>query len=66
MCEVDSAWERRHLAFRDELRRDPGAAAEYAALKRRLAAEHPRDIQTYVDGKTDFIRSIEARALADA
>ena len=34
-------------------------------LKRRLAAEHPRDIQTYVDGKTAFIRSVEARALAD-
>jgi GrpB-like predicted nucleotidyltransferase (UPF0157 family) len=34
-------------------------------LKRRLAANHPRDIFTYVDGKTDFIRSVEQRALAD-
>ena len=65
VCEVGSAWERRHLAFRDELRRDPQAAAAYGALKRQLAADHPRDIFTYVDGKTDFIRSIEARALAD-
>jgi putative glutamine amidotransferase len=65
VCETDSTWERRHLAFRDELRRDPGVAAEYAALKRRLAAEHPRDIFSYVDGKTAFIRSVEARALAD-
>lgn len=65
VCEVGSTWERRHLAFRDELRRDPGAAAEYAALKRRLADEHPRDIFSYVDGKTTFIRSIEARAVAD-
>lgn len=65
VCEVGSAWERRHLAFRDELRRDPRATAEYAALKRRLADEHPRDISGYVDGKTEFIRSIEARALAD-
>ena len=65
VCEVASAWERRHLAFRDELRRDPNAAAEYGALKRQLAADHPRDIFTYVDGKTDFIRSIEQRALAD-
>ena len=40
-------------------------AAEYADLKRRLAAEHPSDIQTYTDGKTAFIRSIEERALAD-
>jgi putative glutamine amidotransferase len=65
VCEVGSTWERRHLAFRDELRRDPDAAAEYAALKRRLANEHPRDIFSYVDGKTAFIRSIEARALSD-
>ena len=65
VCETGSEWERRHLAFRDELRRDPETAAEYAALKRRLAAEHPRDIQTYVDGKSAFIRSIETRALAD-
>ena len=65
MCEVGSAWERRHLAFRDALRADSAIAAEYAALKRRLAAEHPRDIQTYTDGKTAFIRSIEERALAD-
>jgi GrpB-like predicted nucleotidyltransferase (UPF0157 family) len=65
VCEVGSTWERRHLAFRDELRRDPDAAATYAALKRRLAEEHPRDIFAYIDGKTEFIRSIEARALAD-
>jgi gamma-glutamyl-gamma-aminobutyrate hydrolase PuuD/GrpB-like predicted nucleotidyltransferase (UPF0157 family) len=64
LCEAGSDWERRHLAFRDQLRRDPKAAAEYATLKRRLAAEHPRDIQAYVDGKSAFIRSIEARALA--
>ena len=63
LCETGSEWERRHLAFRDELRRDPDAAAGYAALKRRLAAEHPRDIQSYVDGKDAFVREIEARAL---
>jgi putative glutamine amidotransferase len=65
VCEVGSAWERRHLAFRDALRADADTAAEYAALKRRLAAEHPHDIFTYVDRKTAFIRSIEERALAD-
>ncbi|MGZ6545016.1 MAG: GrpB family protein [Actinomycetota bacterium] len=64
VCEVGSTWERRHLAFRDELRRDPGAVAEYAALKRRLATEHPRDVFTYTDAKTEFIRRIEGRALA--
>ena len=65
VCEVGSDWERRHLAFRDELRKDPEAAAEYGALKRQLAEEHPHDLFSYVDGKTDFIRSIEQRALAD-
>jgi GrpB-like predicted nucleotidyltransferase (UPF0157 family) len=65
LCEAGSGWEARHLAFRDHLRTHDDAAAAYTALKRRLAAEHPRDIQTYVDGKTDFIRSVEARALTD-
>ena len=65
VCEVGSGWERRHLAFRDELRRDAAAASSYAALKRRLAEEHPHDIFTYVDGKSAFIQSIEARVVAD-
>jgi gamma-glutamyl-gamma-aminobutyrate hydrolase PuuD/GrpB-like predicted nucleotidyltransferase (UPF0157 family) len=63
-CVVGSRWERRHLAFRDWLRAHPEDAAAYAELKRRLAAEHPHDIMTYVDEKTPFIRAIEARALA--
>jgi putative glutamine amidotransferase len=62
-CEAGSDWERRHLAFRDALRSDPDAAAEYEALKRRLAADHPQDIMAYVDGKTHFVRRIEARQL---
>ena len=62
-CEAGSDWERRHLAFRDVLRSDPDAAAAYEALKRRLAADHPQDIMAYVDGKTGFVREIEARHL---
>jgi len=64
LCEAGSGWERRHLAFRDWLRSHPDDARAYEDLKRRLAREHPRDIHTYVDGKTAFIRSIEERALA--
>jgi GrpB-like predicted nucleotidyltransferase (UPF0157 family) len=64
VCPAGSGWERRHLAFRDWLRTHPEDAARYEALKRDLAARHPRDIQSYVDGKTDFIRSIEELALA--
>jgi putative glutamine amidotransferase len=65
VCPVGSEWERRHLEFRDHLRENPDTAARYAQLKRRLAAEHRRDIMAYLDGKTPFIRDIEQRAGAD-
>jgi putative glutamine amidotransferase len=64
VCPVGSEWEQRHLAFRDHLGVNPGDAARYAELKRRLAAQHPRDVISYVEGKTPFIREIEKRALA--
>lgn len=44
------------LAFRDALRADPALAADYAALKARLAAEHPGDREAYTAGKTDFVQ----------
>ncbi len=53
---------RNHLAVRDYLRQSPEAVAEYADLKRRLAAEHPDDIDAYIEGKSAFILSILARA----
>lgn len=43
------------LAFRDHLRGMPGAAAEYAALKRRLAGEHPDDREAYTAAKAAFV-----------
>jgi putative glutamine amidotransferase len=64
VTQAGSEWERRHLAFRDVLRAEPDTAAEYAALKRRLAADHPRDIVRYVQGKSAFIRAVEERATA--
>jgi GrpB-like predicted nucleotidyltransferase (UPF0157 family) len=64
VCEAGSAWEARHIAFRDHLRTHPDDARAYGSLKRRLAAEHPRDVQTYIDGKTSFIRAVEAHVLA--
>jgi GrpB-like predicted nucleotidyltransferase (UPF0157 family)/GMP synthase-like glutamine amidotransferase len=66
LCEAGSAWERRHLAFRDWLRSHPDDAAAYADLKRRLAAAHPNDIFTYVDGKSAFIHEVETRASSHA
>ena len=63
VCASGGLWERRHLAFRDWLREHPADAARYGELKRGLAAAHPRDIFAYIDGKTEFIRSIEGRTL---
>ena len=50
-------WER-HLKFRDLLRCRPTAAAEYLALKRRLAIEFADNREGYTDAKTAFIESI--------
>ena len=66
LCLAGSPFERRHLAFRDRLRTHPRDAADYADLKRRLAATHPNDVHTYTEGKSGFIRAIEAEALAAA
>ena len=65
VCQAVEEFETRHLAFRDWLRTHDDDAAAYADLKRSLAEAHPRDIVSYVEGKTDFIAAIEARALAE-
>lgn len=58
---LDSQRFRDELAFRDRLREDPQLVKRYAALKRRLAREHPNDREAYTDGKTPFV----AEALAE-
>ena len=57
-----SSFWRDDLLFRDYLRANPGAAAEYAALKRELASRHRLDRSAYVEGKTSFVQSILAKA----
>ncbi|GIJ43649.1 hypothetical protein Val02_05350 [Virgisporangium aliadipatigenens] len=49
------------LAFRDHLRGHPGDAAEYARLKRRLAAVDPDDRPRYRAGKAPFIEELLRR-----
>jgi GrpB-like predicted nucleotidyltransferase (UPF0157 family) len=49
---------REELAFRDQLRSHPDLAAEYAALKRRLAARFQRDREKYTEAKEGFIRAV--------
>lgn len=45
------------VAFRDYLRGQPARAEEYAALKRRLANEHPEDQEAYTEGKSAFVKA---------
>lgn len=54
----DSPRFRHELEFRDRLRRDAGLAAEYAALKHRLAARFEHDREAYTEAKGDFIRDV--------
>jgi GrpB-like predicted nucleotidyltransferase (UPF0157 family) len=69
LCVSGSEQERDHVAFRNFLRRHPTVAAEYAALKCRLAATHDgltmESQERYSLSKTEFVRSVLARALAE-
>ena len=46
------------VAFRDHLRRDAAAAAEYGALKIDLARQYEFDREAYTEAKGPFIRRI--------
>jgi GrpB-like predicted nucleotidyltransferase (UPF0157 family) len=56
---------RRLLAFRDQLRRDPRSAAEYAAVKASLLQTCTGDSRAYTRGKTDVVKRIERAAGID-
>jgi GrpB-like predicted nucleotidyltransferase (UPF0157 family) len=61
----DGGYWRRILAFRDELRRDPAAAAEYAAVKLQLLRTCGDDSRAYTRGKRDIVKKIERAAGVD-
>lgn len=46
------------IAFRDALRRDPRLVSDYAELKLALARRFPRDRESYINGKTDFVMGV--------
>lgn len=51
---------RRHLDFRDYMINNPDEAKKYAELKKKLAKKHTYDSNQYANGKSDYIRKIEA------
>lgn len=53
---------RDQVVFREFLREDPGARAEYERAKREAAAEHPDDVHAYTDAKEATILSLTDRA----
>ncbi len=55
-------WQAR-LAFRDYLRSDAMAVADYATLKDDLAEKYRSDREAYTEGKTSFVQGIVERAL---
>jgi GrpB-like predicted nucleotidyltransferase (UPF0157 family) len=54
------------ITFRDVLRSEPAIAAEYEALKRRLAAEFRHDREAYTHAKGPFVTQVVRRALGDS
>lgn len=54
----------RHLAFRSYLCTHEKERAAYASLKMKLAADYPYDIESYCDGKDEFVKGLEKVALS--
>jgi GrpB-like predicted nucleotidyltransferase (UPF0157 family) len=62
---TDSPRFKAELVFRDYLRAHLGAAKEYAALKRQLAAQFEHDREAYTEAKAAFIQKTLERAMGD-
>jgi GrpB-like predicted nucleotidyltransferase (UPF0157 family) len=62
LAEIGSTFWDDHRLFRDFLREQPEEAAAYAALKRDLAEQYPFDRESYINGKTEFVRAVLVKA----
>ena len=69
LCVAGGEQEAKHLAFRDYLRRHPAVAADYADLKRDLAARHHGETlesrEHYSLAKSGFVCTVLERAAAE-
>lgn len=61
VCEEGSAELRRHLCFRDYLRKHAGDRDRYSRIKQEMARKHPHDIDRYIEGKAPVVREIYAK-----
>jgi len=52
----------RHIAFRDYMIAHPEEAQKYSQLKQSLADKYPTNIEMYIEGKNDYIKSIDNKA----
>lgn len=59
----DSSEVRRHLNFRDYMISHPEDAKLYAELKKELAVKFRYDIEGYCNGKDNFIKDINKKAM---
>ncbi|SFN96829.1 GrpB protein [Pseudobutyrivibrio sp. UC1225] len=60
VCPEDSAELKRHLAFRDYLRRHPQDKEKYGNVKLGAARKYPDDIEKYIEYKSPVIEEIYA------
>ena len=56
---INSSFWKRHIKFRNILRKDEKIRNEYCKLKKNLAMREWEDRNDYTDAKTEFIRGIE-------
>ncbi|MCD7035685.1 GrpB family protein [Metabacillus sp. GX 13764] len=61
--EEKSSHATRHLAFRNYLRAHPDAMEQYGALKEKLAAQFPDNMDAYIEGKAKWVLDTEAKAV---
>ncbi len=52
----------RHLNFRDYMITHPIEALQYSQLKETLAKKYPTDMESYIQGKHDFIQEMDRKA----